>query len=165
LTINPNFVDTPYLVSEIYGLDINKCRTIETSVNAVIWFPPLRQSIYFTTHSQQEAQNHDVTNESMIEVQPGTSKCFESTASPRVRPRDIRPLAQLEKRQTDEQGTKRRSGSANVTTSLAKKKSLITILERNSARQKELQQESRNLHLKKYRHASTELKAYSTRHV
>jgi hypothetical protein len=38
-------------------------------------------------------------------------------------------------RQTDEQETKRRSGSTNVTISLACKKGLIATIERNTARQ------------------------------
>lgn len=47
LTINPNCVVTPYFVSELFGLGINKGPTIEASVNAVIWSRPLRQSAYF----------------------------------------------------------------------------------------------------------------------
>jgi hypothetical protein len=87
LANNPNRVVTPYLVSKLFGLAYRKTAIMETSVHAFqkTGLYPSNQSIFrdhdFAIHSQHEDQNPHAANESVIEPQPGNSKCSEPTSS------------------------------------------------------------------------------------
>jgi hypothetical protein len=86
LANNPAVVITPHLISKLFVHACKKSPTMETSVNA---FQKSGQCSYdefifrdydFEIHSQHDGKNCHAASGSVIELEPGTSKCCELTS-------------------------------------------------------------------------------------